>query len=56
MYQISIMGEGEKEKKRRLCVKMSSNCYFGVHKTGLKLDFMRLKLRLFGIVWIDNGI
>ena len=38
IYQISIMSGGEKEKKRQLCVKMSSNYEFKVRKTGLKLD------------------
>ena len=38
IYQISIMREGEKEKKRRLGVKTSSNYQFKARKTGLKLD------------------
>ena len=40
IYQISIMSEGEKEKKRQLCVKMSSNYEFKIRKTCLKLDLV----------------
>ena len=32
------MSERNKEKKRQLCAKMSSNYEFKVRKTGLKLD------------------
>ena len=32
------MSAEEKEKKRRLCVKMGSNYQFEVCKTGLKMD------------------